>query len=167
MSFTMTFGICCLLAYILQFLFSIYQIKNFNVTYRNLRRLGRVAIGRRSGKFRSGTIVMFAIDKKGIVISAKKMQGVTVLSKFKDMPAYIGEDIHYFDRYNPIVRKENKLLQIAIENARDIFLQVEADCYQKDSDMDKNFAKNLSIYLKLLWFNFKKRTIIRKKSINH
>nr|WP_053093946.1 transcriptional regulator GutM [Streptococcus sp. X16XC17] len=32
---------------------------------------------------------MFAVDKNGQVLAAKKMQGVTVLAKFKDTPAYL------------------------------------------------------------------------------
>ena len=34
------------------------------------------------------------------------------------MDDYVGEDIHYFDKYNPLMRKENKLMQSAIEDAR-------------------------------------------------
>ena len=124
------FGAFCAAAYVLQILLGLKQLKNFNVTYGQLRKMGRVAIGRRSGKIKSGTIVLFALDKKGKVLAAKKMQGVTILARFKDMPAYIGQDIHYLDGYNPLVRKENKLLQIAIEDAREVFLRVEAGNYQ-------------------------------------
>ena len=40
---------------------------------------------------------------------------VTILARFQNMDDYVGEDIHYFDKYNPLVRKENKLMQSAIE----------------------------------------------------
>ena len=105
------FGAFCAAAYVLQILLGLKQLKNFNVTYGQLRKLGRVAIGRRSGKIKSGTIVLFALNRE-------------------DMPAYIGQDLHYLDRYNPLVRQENKLLQIAIEDAREVFLRVEAGNYQ-------------------------------------
>lgn len=130
MNFVLVFGAFCVAAYALQIVFGMKQLKHFNTTYSEMRRLGRVAIGRRSGKIRSGTIVLFAVDGTGKVLVAKKMQGVTVLAKFKDMPAYVGEDIHYLDTYNPLVRKENKLLQIAIEDAREVFLRVEAGVYK-------------------------------------
>ncbi|WP_394405308.1 transcriptional regulator GutM [Streptococcus sp. 20-1249] len=130
MNVMLVFGAFCIAAYALQIVFGMQQLKHFNTTYGELRRLGRVAIGRRSGKVRSGTIVMFAVDKDGKALAAKKMQGVTVLAKFKDMPAYVGQDIHYFDKYNPLVRKENKLLQIAIEDAREVFLRGEAGNYE-------------------------------------
>lgn len=124
-------GAVVVMAYIFQLLLGWQQLKHFNKTYQTLRNKGRVAIGRRSGKIKSGTIVMFAVDSTGKVLDARKMQGVSVLAKFKPMPDYIGQDIHYFDTYNPLVRKENKLLQIAIEDARELYLRVEAGNYQE------------------------------------
>ncbi|MGE9902656.1 transcriptional regulator GutM [Streptococcus alactolyticus] len=123
-------GLFITLAYMVQILLGLKQIKHFNQVYTELRKKGRVAIGRRSGKLKAGTIVMFAIDKQGIVLEAKKMQGVTIVAHFKDMKDYIGQDIHYFDKYNPLVRKENKLLRIAIEDAREVFLRSEAGTYK-------------------------------------
>ncbi|MGT2929988.1 transcriptional regulator GutM [Streptococcus dentasini] len=123
-------GIVIVSAYVMQILLGLKQIKHFNQVYSTLRQKGRVAIGRRSGKLKSGTIVMFAIDSNGKVLAAKKMQGVTIAAQFKDMPDYLGQDIHYFDYYNPLVRKENKLLRIAIEDAREVFLRTEAGTYK-------------------------------------
>ncbi|EHJ53074.1 transcriptional regulator GutM [Streptococcus macacae] len=127
MHFMIIFGLFILIAYGLQIFLGLQQIKHFNKIYGQLRRKGRVAIGRRSGKLRAGVIVMFAIDQKGKVLDAKKMQGVTVTARFKDMLDYIGEDIHYFDGYNPLIRKEDKLLRIAVEDARSVFLKTEAE----------------------------------------
>lgn len=123
-------GAFILVAYVLQIILGMRQLKQFNQVYKEMRSLGRVAIGRRAGKVRSGTIVLFAIDDKGIVLSSKRMQGVTVLADFKDMPDYIGQDLHYLDIYHPLVRKENKLMQIAIEDARELFLRIEAGNYK-------------------------------------
>ena len=141
-------GAVVILAYILQIIFGLKQLKHFNTTYSELRKKGRVAIGRRSGKIKAGTIVMFAVDRKGMILDAKRMQGVTVVARFKSMPSYIGQDIHYLDTYNPVVRKENKLLQIAIEDARELFLRIEAGNYK---DVPK-FAPVLNVgnQLKLL-----------------
>ncbi|AXQ77838.1 transcriptional regulator [Streptococcus chenjunshii] len=126
-----TLGLLVTTAYIIQIFLGLRQIKHFNQVYTAMRRQGRVAIGRRAGKIKSGTIVLFAIDKAGKVLDAKRMQGVTIGARFKTMPAYIGQDIHYFDRYNPLVRKENKLLQTAIEDAREVFLRTEAGSYEE------------------------------------
>ena len=141
-------GAVVIVAYILQIIFGLKQLKHFNTTYSELRKKGRVAIGRRSGKIKAGTIVMFAVDRKGMILDAKRMHGVTVVARFKSMPSYIGQDIHYLDTYNPVVRKENKLLQIAIEDARELFLRIEAGNYK---DVPK-FAPVLNVgnQLKLL-----------------
>lgn len=142
------FGIIVILAYVVQIILGMKQLKHFNKVYAELRKKGRVAIGRRSGKIKSGTIVMFAIDKEGLVLDARKMQGVTVATHFKQMPNFIGQDIHYFDTYNPLVRNENKLVQIAIEDARELFLRMEAGSYQDVSKYGSAF--DLDFYLKSL-----------------
>lgn len=141
-------GAVVIVAYILQIIFGLKQLKHFNTTYSELRKKGRVTIGRRAGKIKAGTIVMFAVDQSGKVLDARWMQGVTVAARFKIMPDYIGQDIHYFDTYNPLIRKENKLLQIAIEDAREVFLRTEAGNYK---DVPK-FAPVLNVgnQLKLL-----------------
>lgn len=142
------FGIIVILAYVVQIILGMKQLKHFNKVYAELRKKGRVAIGRRSGKIKSGTIVMFAIDKEGLVLDARKMQGVTVAAHFKQMPNFIGQDIHYFDTYNPLVRNENKLVQIAIEDARELFLRMEVGSYQDVSKYGSAF--DLDFYLKSL-----------------
>lgn len=123
-------GAVVIAAYIFQIIFGLRQIKHFNQTYSEMRKMGRVAIGRRSGRIKAGTIVLFAVDKKGQVLDARRMQGISVVARFKKMPDYLGQDIHYLDSYNPLVRKENKLLQIAIEDAREVFVRSEAGDYR-------------------------------------
>lgn len=132
MNYIYLLGAMALIAYVLQALLGIKQIKHFNHVYQDLRKKGKVAIGRRSGKVKAGTIVMFAVKKDGTILEAQRMQGVTVVARFKPMPDFIGEDIHYLDHYNPVVRKENKLIIQAIENAREIFCRVEAGNYHEE-----------------------------------
>ncbi|MCF1585873.1 transcriptional regulator GutM [Tetragenococcus koreensis] len=135
MSFIFVFGFFAIAAYLLQAILGFQQIKHFNNIYQSLRKKGKVAIGRRKGKFKAGTLILFAVTDKGQILDARKMQGVTVLAKFHSMPQYIGEDIHYLDKYNSLVRKENKLLQQAMENAREVFLRVEVGNYQEEKPM--------------------------------
>lgn len=123
-------GAVVITAYIFQILFGLRQIRHFNQTYSEMKKLGRVAIGRRSGRIKAGTIVLFAVDKKGQILDARRMQGVTVVARFKQMLDYLDQDIHYLDSYNPLVRKENKLLQIAIEDAREVFVRSEVGDYR-------------------------------------
>ncbi len=54
MNFMLVFGAFCMAAYALQIVFGMQQLKHFNTTYREMRHLGRVAIGRRAGKVKSG-----------------------------------------------------------------------------------------------------------------
>lgn len=78
MSFMVIFGLFVIAAYLFQLLLGLRQLKHFNAVYASLRRQGRVAIGRRAGKIRAGTIVMFALDQSGKVLDARQMQGVTL-----------------------------------------------------------------------------------------
>lgn len=148
MSFTFIFGIFAVGAFLFQTLLGFFQIKHFNNVYQELRSKGRVAIGRRSGKIKAGTIVFFAIDDDAKILDARLMQGVTVLSKFKRKDQYIGQDIHFIDHYHPLVQKENKLTQIAMEDAREIYLRVEMGNYTETTPNSP--LQNVSISLNLL-----------------
>ena len=87
--------VACLLGggYLLQCLFGLMQMKDFSKTFRPLRKMGRVAIGRTNGGLRAGAIVMFAIDENGVILAGKRMMGVTVLAKFKDFTGFEGRNI--------------------------------------------------------------------------
>jgi glucitol operon activator protein len=78
-------------AWLVQSIFGFIQIKHFNKKYAEMRSLGRVAIGKKTGAFRAGTVVMFAIDKRNKIIKAAKMQGVTVFSRVRDLKGFEGK----------------------------------------------------------------------------
>lgn len=160
MNFIYVFGFFAIAAYLLQAILGFQQIKHFNNIYQSLRKKGKVAIGRRKGKFKAGTLVLFAVTNEGIILDAKKMQGVTVLAKFHSIPQYLGEDIHYLDTYNPLVRKENKLLRQAMENAREVFLRVEVGNYREEKPMS---PVGVAINQLQLWKNQMK--LKRKRSV--
>lgn len=82
-----------LAGYLLQCLFGLMQIKNFSKAFSPLRKKGRVAIGRESGILRAGAIVMFAIDEEGNIIEGKRMMGVTIFAKFKDIKGFEGKNV--------------------------------------------------------------------------
>ncbi|MDI5790103.1 transcriptional regulator GutM [Bacillus licheniformis] len=52
----------------------------FNRTFAAYRRIGRVAVGRKTGLLRAGTVVLFVIDKRN-KFEGIKMQGVTVFQE--------------------------------------------------------------------------------------
>lgn len=148
MNFVYVFGAFAIGAFILQTALGFFQIKHFNTTYQELRKKGKVAIGRRSGKFTAGTIVFFAVNDDAKIIDARLMQGVTVLAKFKPKDEYVGQDIHFIDHYHPLVQKENKLTQLAMENAREIYLRVEIGNYTEEKP--KSPLQNVQMSLSML-----------------
>ncbi|TRZ36021.1 transcriptional regulator [Niallia circulans] len=103
------------IAWLLQSIFGFLQIKHFNRKYSELRRLGRVAIGKKTGMFKAGTVVMFAIDKRNNILKAAKMQGVTVFSRVRELKGFEGKNLLKIsdDDYKGI----NKLTKYAIEDA--------------------------------------------------
>lgn len=80
-------------AFGLQVLFSTLQMKNFNNAFVEMRRKGKVAIGRKSGGFHAGAIVMFRIDDKGIIQEGRKIEGTTCFAKVKAFPGFEGRYI--------------------------------------------------------------------------
>ena len=93
------------LAFVIQFVLSSFQMKNFNNEFVRLRRKGKVAIGRKSGGFHAGAIVMFRIDEKGIIQESRKIEGTTFQGR------YVG-DLSVND-----VGKSHKNLRKAVEDA--------------------------------------------------
>lgn len=120
-------------AYALQAVLGIHQIKHFNKVYKELRSKGRVAIGTRPGRISSGTIVLFAIDDRANIIDARKMQGISVIAKFKKIDQYIGENLRTISEMHPLVEKENRLTRTAMLNARDLLIKVENGDYHEET----------------------------------
>ncbi|MBT2572929.1 transcriptional regulator GutM [Bacillus sp. ISL-51] len=103
------------LAWLLQSAFGFLQIRHFNQEYAKLRKLGRVVIGKRTARVQAGTVVMFAIDGKNRITAAKKMQGLTVFSRIRQLEGFNG-------KYFPALTEEDistadRLTQIAIRDA--------------------------------------------------
>ncbi|API93002.1 hypothetical protein J32TS6_14650 [Virgibacillus pantothenticus] len=102
-------------AWLAQSIFGFLQIRHFNRNYAELRALGRVAIGKRTGLFRAGTVVMFCIDKQDRILMAKRMQGVTVMSRVKDLTGFTGKKLLQMKESD--YKHVNKLTKIAIQDA--------------------------------------------------
>lgn len=80
-----------------------------------MRTLGRVAIGKKTGAFRAGTVVMFAIDKRNKIIKAAKMQGVTVFSRVRDLKGFEGKYLLKISEED--FKSIDKLTKLAIADA--------------------------------------------------
>jgi glucitol operon activator protein len=102
-------------AFIVQMALGYFQIKHFTKEYVELRRVGRVAIGKRPGRFRAGTIVLFAISNSGKILQAKKMQGVTVMAKVRELNGFTGKNIKTLNEQD--MTHCNKLLKLAVLDA--------------------------------------------------
>ena len=81
------------IAYFIQLGSTMIQLKNFNLNFKKLRKLGRVAIGKKKGAFFAGSITMFAIDENGMIIQGLYMKGISILARFKDLNDFNGQYI--------------------------------------------------------------------------
>ena len=102
-------------AFLLQIVLSMAQMKHFSNEFVKLRRQGKVACGRKAGGFRAGAIVMFLIDDNGIIKAARKLEGVTILARVKDMDGFEGRNIR--DLSEADAPKHHKNLGRAIADA--------------------------------------------------
>ncbi|HAJ73985.1 MAG TPA: transcriptional regulator [Lachnospiraceae bacterium] len=102
-------------AFLLQIVLSMAQMKHFSNEFVKLRRQGKVACGRKAGGFRAGAIVMFLIDDNGIIKAARKLEGVTILARVKDLDGFEGRNIR--DLSEADAPKHHKNLGRAIADA--------------------------------------------------
>lgn len=102
-------------SWLLQSILGFWQIKHFNKQYAELKKLGRVAIGRKTGMFRAGTVVLFAIDRKNTILKASRMQGVTVFSRVRHMKGFEGKNLLKLGEQD--LSQVNKLTRLAIQDA--------------------------------------------------
>ena len=91
--------------YLLNIFLGYLQLKDFNKNYIELKRKGRVAIGRKKGRISSGTIVLILINDDGVIVETRKMQGVTVLARVKSFEGLVGKSLEYLTVYNKLLKK--------------------------------------------------------------
>ncbi|MDO4537693.1 MAG: transcriptional regulator GutM [Coriobacteriales bacterium] len=77
-------------ALFVQGLLSSVQMKHLSDEFVQMRRRGKVAIGRKAGGFHAGAIVMFRIDDEGIIQESKKLEGVTAFARVKPLAGFEG-----------------------------------------------------------------------------
>ncbi|WP_416175514.1 transcriptional regulator GutM [Clostridium sp.] len=106
-----------MVSFALQSFLGFKQIKHFGYEYSKMKERGKVAIGRRTGKIRSGTIILFCIDNFGIIQYGRKMQGTTILSKFHDFNTFNGRKISNITLDDEEMKNEMKITRQAIMDA--------------------------------------------------
>lgn len=102
-------------AWLLQSFLGFWQIKNFNRHYRELRALGKVAIGRSKGRVRTGVVLLLAIDEKCRITKAMKMQGITVFARFRPLPIMEGQ--HLLRIEESVLERLDRFTRKAVDDA--------------------------------------------------
>ncbi|MDK2780262.1 MAG: glucitol operon activator protein [Trichococcus sp.] len=110
-------GILVVGAFLIQSALGFFQIRHFGTEYNELKADGRVAIGKRAGKLTSGTIIMFQLDAEGVIVRGKKLQGTTILARFKPYNNFNGRSIEAIKEDDPDVLAEIKITRKTIMNA--------------------------------------------------
>ncbi|PAB60218.1 transcriptional regulator GutM [Anaeromicrobium sediminis] len=101
--------------WILQALFSFFQMRNFKNNFVEMRKKGRVAIGFNKGFFFSGIVVLIGIDDRAHIEEVRYMQGVTVLAKCKKLEGLEGKNL--LSLKDEDLKDYNKLIVKAIGKA--------------------------------------------------
>ncbi|MBU3112225.1 transcriptional regulator GutM [Clostridium lacusfryxellense] len=130
------------IAWLVNCLFGLMQIKDFNKNYIELRRIGKVAIGRKKGYIRAGTVVLILIDEEGTVISSRKMQGVSVFARVKEFKGLEGMSLSNITKEK--LKGFNKLMRIAILDATKIYNTFKGGEDEKSHD-EKEIDKQLVV----------------------
>lgn len=141
---TLILSTLLLFAFLLQYYFGYKQIRYFSEQMQELRKIGKVVVGKKRGKLRSGTIVMIAVNNEGVIRKAIRLQGVTTFSKFKELSELEGQTIYLLDSYS---LNENKLIQRtlddAVANYKEIVFGIEKEKNEKMTF--KNLLKKVRV----------------------
>jgi DNA-binding transcriptional regulator of glucitol operon len=128
MDFIYVFGIFVIISYLIQVFFSIKQTKHFNENYCEMRRRGKVLIGKKKGYLVAGTIIILQVNQSDIIESARILQGITVFTKFKSLESVRGLSVLDLDHITKYDLNENRLTIKALKNAKGNYIE-----YQQNS----------------------------------
>ena len=84
------FVAAAVVVWILQTVLGLRQFKKFNAHLKELRKIGRVAIGRSRGRFAAGVLVLFVIDENCRILKGEIMKGRTVFAGFDKFDEFNG-----------------------------------------------------------------------------
>lgn len=106
--------------WILQLILSILQFRRFAAHVRELRREGRVAIGKAKGRFAAGAIVLFVIDGDCNILRGEIMKGVTVFAGFRPLDDFNGVNLLDLDEEH--VARYDRQTRRAVLGAREEYM---------------------------------------------
>lgn len=85
-----TLFLAAIAVWILQTVLGLWQFRRFSRHVKELRAIGRVAIGKSKGRILAGAVVLLCIDKDCRIIRGEIMEGVTIFARCKHFPALEG-----------------------------------------------------------------------------
>lgn len=96
---------------IMQSIGTILQIKLYKNAVRRLRKKSNIGIGSKKNIF-SRNIVIIACDNQCKITGGQILDGITIFSRFKDIPNIIGKDIYELKSiYDSLSQKKKKRLE--------------------------------------------------------
>lgn len=81
------------LAWVLQLVFGLWQMRRFTRHVKTLRAEGRVAIGKARGRFTAGAIVLLVLNEADVIQRGEVMTGVTVFARFRPFNELNGKNL--------------------------------------------------------------------------
>ena len=95
------------------------SIRNICSSCNNIKKLcvvynkkGNIGIGSKRSRIRNN-IVIIACDNQGKIVDGELMEGLTVFTKFKQIPDIIGKDIFLLkEEYEALSKKEKNNLKV-------------------------------------------------------
>lgn len=135
-----TIIICLGAAWIVQSILSFRQMQTFSKEFVDMRKQGRVSLGKFQGGVVSGAIVMFSLDDEGRIRYGKRLHGVTVAARFREYPTFDGQLIAEID---PNMAKfDGRGVVKAVRNAKENYIAVTAgrDAIEPSTPLGRVFS---------------------------
>lgn len=83
---------------IMQVIGTHFQIKAYRRAIHRLHKKGHIGIGGKRSRFGPGQIVIIACDGRGAITGGEMMSGMTVFSRFQEIPDISGKSIYEMER---------------------------------------------------------------------
>lgn len=110
MDFTMLF-ICLLTFMLIQALGTYIQVQQYKKAIHRLHKKGNIGVGSKRSKLKNN-IVIIACNNQGDIVDGELMEGLTVFTKFKQIPEVIGKNIFSLRKeYEEMSKKEQKQIR--------------------------------------------------------
>ncbi|MDA5387905.1 MULTISPECIES: transcriptional regulator GutM [Loigolactobacillus] len=129
------------LAFLFQAALGFLQVRNFAKHYGQLRRRGRVLIGRNPKRLQAGTLLLIALDGNNVIKSCQVMKGITIFAHFKEIKRFNGQSfIELVTDYTQL-HQENRLIRQCLLNAYQTLIK-----YQNGTLAERDFSGQTNFF---------------------